>query len=170
MADFPIRPFADCVAAFRAVAPSKLKKQASPHYAGTEAWAWDDLEEWPERPPIESLHLVPDAPSDVLEAPQGFLDWANFGNAVGTWNVTDEEALWKGSPKCWILLLLELSREEDWEHGGGVDLVMACWRVEEGVAVGITELTDAGRARLLPVMGLASWPDDFEPASLWYGE
>ncbi len=182
--------FADAVRALTAVGPlvpgggatkkkkgpaAELTKQKSTHGAGKEAWAWVSLEDWPSNPPVESLHLVSARPPGLGDAKHGpsakkFMDWGNFGNAIGTWNARDRQGQWAGVGGQWLVVRAELSRgdDEDGEDGEGVAVVIACWKVAEGYAVMITRPYQASE-RVAAVMGMA-WPASWQTESVWYGE
>lgn len=175
---FTIRPFAACLAAFEALEPPRSKakkprpvqKQEATHYASTGAWSRQDLSKFPKSGPPESLHQLADLEHSGIEALEdgpAFVAWANFGNAVGTWNAVDNEGSWQCAPGEWIIALAELGRDDD-DDGDTLDVAFACWRVEDGYAVMITGYGGA-KARIPAVSGIP-WPEAFNEARLWYGE
>lgn len=175
---FPIRPFAASLAAFEALEPPKSKakkprpvtKQDATHYASQGAWSRKDLSKFPRSGPQESLHQLADLEQSGIEGLDDgptFVQWAHFGNAVGTWNAVDNEGSWQCSPGEWIIALCELGRD-DQDDGDTLDVAFACWRVEDGYAVMITAWDDA-KARIPLVSGIP-WPDEFKESRLWYGE
>lgn len=151
--------------------PPPLTQQTTIHYASSQAWAWDNLDEWPKTPPLESLHLTsePSGLGGDEEEPSAkrFLDWANFGNAIGTWNVRDRRGQWACERGQWIVVRADLGRGED-EDEHTVGVTIACWEVEEGYAVFLTRLGEDSR-RVPSIMGLA-WPEEWKTETLWYGE
>ncbi len=177
---FSIRPFAECLAAFEALEPRKKTKKPGPvtkqdatHYDSTGAWSRHDLSTFPSRGPLESLHRfegLRDTGIGPLDDGPKLVQWANFGNAVGTWNAYDEEGRWQCDPGAWVVALCELGRNGD--DGYTIDVAFACWRVEDGYAVMITPwkppYSDV-MTRIVAVSGIA-WPETFTEARLWYGE
>lgn len=175
---FMLRPFAACLATFEALEPTKkskakkprsVQKQEGTHYASSGAWSRADLSKFPRSGPPESLHHFADLEHsgiDGLDDGPTFVRWANFGNAVGTWNAVDEEGAWQCAPGEWLIALAELGRDDN-DYGDTLDVAFACWRVEDGYAVMITPYRD--RARIAEVSGIP-WPDALREARLWYGE
>ncbi|MDC0716162.1 hypothetical protein [Nannocystis bainbridge] len=175
---FVVRPFAACLAAFEALEPLKTRakkhrpvtRQDAAHYASSGAWSRHDLSKFPKSGPQESLHQFADLEfSGITELDDGprFVQWANFGNAVGTWNAVDDDGSWQCVPGAWIVALCELGRDDD-DFGNTLDVAFACWRVEDGYAVMITPY--GGAATRIPAVSGIPWPEAFKESRLWYGE
>ena len=153
--------------------PKRLTKQDPVHYQSTEAWAWDSLAKFPKLGPVESLHLLPEVSPSVgtLADGEALVQWANFGNAVGTWKARDREGQWACTPGAWLIAMADLSNsndEDDDEWGSpAVEVAFGCWKVAEGYAVAIMHNRQAA-TRLPPLLGVA-WPTTWETGELWYG-
>ncbi len=171
-----LRSFSDVLAIFQASNPKKkLKSHAGLHYAAEIAWSFKSLKSWPTDPPVSALVKVRDPrdhDEDVLKGARALVSYANFGNAIGTWNSGGT-----GSYVCgedWILAQVELTQEQaddDYEGGAGdyVSLILAVWRLSDGWAAAI--LRDDERALAASLLGLEAWPQEgWETEKVWFGE
>lgn len=171
----PTRSFDDVLAIFRASSPKKkLKTFPELHYAAEMAYSFGDLAKWPRSPPVTTLARVRDPhqhDEKVLTSASALVGYANFGNAIGTWNANGTAA-WVGG-EGWILASVDLTQEQadDGYEGVGdyVSLLLAVWRVRDGWAAAVLRSGEQELAAKL--LGLEGWPaDGWQTESVWYGE
>jgi hypothetical protein len=177
---FKLRPFSEVLALFKASNPKKKPKSFEGiHYAAQSAWSFGNLKQWPKSPPVTTLLQVDDPhryDRDVLTKASALVSYANFGNAIGTWNAGGDARWVCGSG--WILAEVELVQEQagdDWgddEGGGGgdyVDMLLAVWQLSDGWAAAVLETDKRGLA--VSLMNLADWPSEgWQTERVWYGE
>ena len=175
---FVLRPFARCLETFAASRPGEqLNEHPDGNYDTEKAYSFDDLSTWASDPPLTALYRQRDPllhSKDVFTDPKMLLDYANFGNAIGTWNANGE-ARWQCSPDEWIIADVDLVQEQaddEWgDEGGGdyVSVVFALWKVEDGYAAAVCRPNE--RPLLASVMGIGEWPSEgWQDAKVWYGE
>lgn len=175
---FAIRPFEQCVEVFRGSRKGELSAQQGEHYDTQQAYAFENLEDWSDDPPVTSLYLQKDPfgySERVLEDPKTLVEYSNFGGAVATWNANGS-GQWCGSPGEWLMVAVELVQEQaeddDFGYdapGNYVDVIFAIWKVEEGYACAVWRPDE--RDLLASVMGLDSWPaEGWQAVDVWYGE
>lgn len=179
---FVLRPFDQCVEAFRASSPDEELREQSPpeHYDALAAFSFANLKQWPTRPPLTSLYRMRDPlvhSGEVLNDPQRLVAYSNHGTAVGTWNANGT-GQWAHEPGAWIVADVELVQEQvdeddfyDEEGSGGdyVNVIFALWKVEDGWAAAVWRSGE--RDTLAKVMGFDAWPTaGWEPCKVWYGE
>lgn len=171
----PTRSFDDVLAIFRATSPKKkLKTSTNLHYAAEIAYSFRDLSRWPSAPPVTTLARVRDPhehDEKVLQSARALVSYANFGNAIGTWN-SNGTAAWVGG-EGWILADVELTQEQadDGYEGSGdyVSLLLAVWRLSDGWAAAV--LQSGERELAAKLLGLDGWPSEgWQTESVWYGE
>lgn len=169
---YVIRPFAEAVAVLRKAQP-KLREQKPQHYDAATAYSSFDLAKWPRRPPLASLYLMknPALYSDaVMTDAKTLVEYANFGSAIGTWNANGT-ASWTCAPAEWIIASVSLTQEqaEDGDAPGDhVNLLLALFRTEEGVAAAV--LPSGERELLRQLIGLEAFPTLAQHSKVWYGE
>jgi len=159
-----LRPFAEVLDVFKATAPKKKPKSFDGiHYAALSAWSFGNLNAWPSNPPIPTLLQIAnpkDHGPDVLKKASALLQYANFGNAIGTWNAGGEARFASG--KDWILANVSLTQEQ------AQDMLLAVWRLSDGWAAAV--LDSHAEDLLTRLIGLDAWPSKWKTERVWYGE
>lgn len=173
---FALRSFQDVLELFRATDPTKKPKSyPNVHYAAYEAWSFKSLKSWPRDPPVNMLARMPDPGAydeDVMLTAKALVEYANFGNAIGTWNARGEASRARG--EGWILAAVNLTQEqadEDGEDAPGnyVSLILAVWRLSDGWAAAVLRDTEHELAARL--IGLDAWPaEGWVNEEVWFGE
>lgn len=169
------RSFDDVLAVFRASKPKgKLKSFPDLHYDALAAYSFGDLSRWPKSPPVNTLVRPKsgfEVGSETLTSARALVEYAHFGNAIGTWNANGEAAFVRG--EGWILATVDLTQEQadDGYEGPGdfVGLLVALWQVSDGWAAAV--LDQGARELAVRLLGLDAWPaSGWQTESVWYGE
>ena len=169
------RSFDDVLAVFRASKPKKkLKSFPDVRYDAEATYSFGDLSQWPSDPPVNTL-VRPgsgfEVGSETLTSARALVEYAHFGNAIGTWNANGEAAWVCG--EGWILATVDLTQEQadDGYEGPGdfVSMLVALWQLSDGWAAAVL---DAGERDLaVKLLGLDAWPEGgWQNESVWYGE
>lgn len=172
-----LKPFAEVLDIFKASNSKKKPKSFDGiHYAALSAWSFGNLNAWPSNPPVPTLLQIADPKDhgpDVLKKASALLQYANFGNAIGTWNAGGEARFASG--KDWILanvsLVQEQASDDDDDEGcpgDSVDMLLAVWRLSDGWAAAV--LDSNAEDFLMRLMGLDAWPTKWKTERVWYGE
>jgi hypothetical protein len=169
-----VENFSAVLERFKASNPTKkLKSFERVHYAALEAWSFKSLSSWPSNPPVTTLLKVRDPREHdeaVLRSAKSLVGYANFGNAIGTWNARGT-GRWVGGAD-WILAQVGLTQEQagDEEASGDyVSLILAVWQLEDGWAAAVFRSDE--RELAMTLMGKAAWPEaGWQEEAVWYGE
>lgn len=177
---FALRPFDAALAALRATKPgAALHSGQGEHYDAEVAYSFESVGEWSHDPPVPTLYRMKNPlgySDEILADPKVFVDYANFGGAVGTWNANGS-GRWCASPGEWILVDVELVQEQaeqdpdyfEGDPGAYVYVVFALWRTSDGWAAAVWPPSDVDA--LAAIIGLDGWPaEGWQPATVWYGE
>ena len=173
---FAIRSIDECVSAFDALKPDDELRNQGARDGAEDSWAFRDLEQWPESPPVASVYRIKDPSSyskKVWEDPRSLMGFAGF-QAIGTWNANGSGKWAHGDG--WAVLDVHLVQEQAEDDdmlfdspGGSVSLIFAIWRVEEGFACAVwnSHLHEA----FTKVLGFNPWNEaSWEHCTVWHGE
>jgi len=178
---FKLRTFDQVLGALRASDPrGELKTGQGEHHDAQAAYSFVAVNEWSGDPPTPTLYRMGNPPghsAKIFTDPRVFVDYANFGGAVATWNANGE-GRWCADPDGnWIIVDVELVQEQaeqdpdyfDGDPGAYVYIVFALWRLADGYAAAVWTPDDTDT--LARLIGLPTWPTEgWQQTTVWYGE
>ena len=133
---FAVRPFAACLAAFSALAERAPSEQLL--VGARRAFAFTQLEAWPNPPPHCALAEVDEPPPGVLADPRRLTRLPVFAPLIGTWNA-QVTGHWLGGPE-WIVANLRFTQEqldEESDLSSNFSAGLALFAVEGGWAAAV---------------------------------